>query len=1057
MSSLAEGNSYLKKKNRFTFKEGADGSIHLQEINFFQRLGNWLHSLSPEFQQKQEELSDRFFRDLYAMSIQAIEEKANPRIYRLGVATILNQLVHLGMHTGHQQSVAELEVSRLKEDNKDITPEHESSVRENLLQLHQSTKHHGFYEFIAAPDGEISIQEKQGNFLTNFFAEIHPDSNTQKKQNFLASLFFLDALDSSDYVTDLSTELISKQSIANRKIVSQLENKYKDILSKKLNQFYPTTTFPATLFEAREFIRDIYRSTLFHLGEKEWGSQIKGKFHLLNSYFENTRQRGSEHDYLGGLREFEKIERQEFLLDLYRNHLSDAKKIESWKDDLINFALYDIYTKADSHPSIYGHPLELYTTKDVELLKLLEAYPSSWRVHSRGIHLTQLLQQLEQRVLPRAREKIRDQYQPLLDRLSPEVIAGISKKKSDADYSPEELGLIVQAKQALMEIELDPDLGRVCELELLCTQEPRLKILQDLNKIRGPNIDNAVMHHLIQEHNQAAIHPKVVIEGGGPTGLLAAITQFEAGGDVSLFEKRSTVYDRTQIVRLDPKWMTMLQFYLGEEYHKLFDDKRHRGIRREDNFGEIITRELENALHQRLTQLISMLPEQGEGLAPLERIAAHEIVDFEMPKQEGEKYQFSAQYQPQYDVADPTKQIETPKQISREADIFICAGGKQSKMKDSLLPSSHAVTEQKFYGVCSWSAPAISGQNPEEMNLFKDFRNVVLIDQSFLSKYRKKMYAEFNGMDGVYHPFFMETLGDFLNSTFKKFITRDREETLLQTRTFENLGLIYLGMEIPEEMRRTVEALESELNNVIAHASPEDRPFLTAQKDAIVKSFQQQWFQTTLESYKIKTDTLIPDSKFLSIFPVEQHRLDPTHMHSHLRSGKSRLSVFAAGDAFASPHFMRYSGLTGGRENVLHLQQYTKGVTRNEEQRVLHRNLLDKEERTAAFVMGRGAAFLHRLSPAAIEQNKTQSIIKHLNNYVEKSKSLSSPYLLTKIGPTSYKLNIKTDKGPIDRDIEVQGGSIWLPAKERGKPGTVFTSFPQLLSYVLPLPKGKSA
>jgi flavin-dependent dehydrogenase len=81
---------------------------------------------------------------------------------------------------------------------------------------------------------------------------------------------------------------------------------------------------------------------------------------------------------------------------------------------------------------------------------------------------------------------------------------------------------------------------------------------------------------------------EVCIEGGGPTGLMCAISQYGAGANVSLFEKRNTDYNRVQIVRLDPKTMSWLKFHLPQAYIELFpQNEQAKAILENEKFGII--------------------------------------------------------------------------------------------------------------------------------------------------------------------------------------------------------------------------------------------------------------------------------------------------------------------------------------------------------------------------------------------------------------------------------------------------------------------------------------
>jgi hypothetical protein len=213
-----------------------------------------------------------------------------------------------------------------------------------------------------------------------------------------------------------------------------------------------------------------------------------------------------------------------------------------------------------------------------------------------------------------------------LEELSEEEKAALNGPEDEiSDALKKKIGLIQMGQKLMLDLELQT--GRYISfdvMEAFARALPEkmckgLKNAANANLVRGRALDMARLRSIQQEHQRfpGRPRPRVAIEGGGPTGLLLALTQYEAGADVTLFEKRSELYERSQIVRLDPKWMARLKYYLGEEYYKVFSDEGHKAIIREDGFGEIATMDLEAILNLRLIEMKSMLtPDQMADLDP---------------------------------------------------------------------------------------------------------------------------------------------------------------------------------------------------------------------------------------------------------------------------------------------------------------------------------------------------------------------------------------------------------------------------------------------------------
>jgi hypothetical protein len=91
---------------------------------------------------------------------------------------------------------------------------------------------------------------------------------------------------------------------------------------------------------------------------------------------------------------------------------------------------------------------------------------------------------------------------------------------------------------------------------------------------------------------------RVVIEGAGPNGLLAAIQLFRAGMDVALVNDR-VVYSRSQMVLYDYTWMCIFRYFLGTKFNQIFHS---RGFINEER-GFIGIHFAEQAMKERLEQL----------------------------------------------------------------------------------------------------------------------------------------------------------------------------------------------------------------------------------------------------------------------------------------------------------------------------------------------------------------------------------------------------------------------------------------------------------------------
>lgn len=818
-----------------------------------------------------------------------------------------------------------------------------------------------------------------------------------------------------------------------------------------------------TLFDSKPFLAHKIEYMISGKCLSEKAVEFQDLHVRLKKFYADSHQKG-------GFEELEVTARQKAFIklcddpprlqNLAKTLESSPKTVQATAfEELCEQVIRDIVNKAKEQPSIHGHPRDLYNRNDIRSLQsILSVFPPESPLYKNAeSNMTIITEKLKE-------------ANDALDKLEPLFKLIINKINHSPPIEPmRDSELIIQAKQALMDIDLGPcrsiELNLLREHALISKENKQgLENLIILDNIRSEHIDLELLRLYEREHNEVQEHPRVAIEGGGPTGLLLAITQFRSGATVSLFEKRSTQYDRTQIVRLDPKWMRMLKFYLGEEYHKMFTDKGNKGIIRDDGFGEIATLYLEDVLHKKFTELISIIPSNSRKVPPIERLAAYGMHQVIPPKQQGGKFQVMAQYVAKSDIANEAAQKENEPEIRRDVDVVISAGGKSSPLRETFLPSSIAVNNKSNYGVCSWIAPKIPGQNPEKMNLFQDFRNMVHINTDFRLKFQEQLMEDFNEENILELELFPRLREKFLtllqSEATSSFIKNGPAQPYIQTRTFENLGLVYIGMEIPQEVHDLMSNWEIALNSEIEHILNEEQQLkqnlLLNQKKAIMNQIHRRWFQCIMDVYHLDKETQLTidkiDTRFSALFPVEQHRMHPDHSFSRIEKGGSELLILAAGDAFASPHFMRYSGLTGARENILHYQAYMHNVTHNANFKADKEKALElvrtQGDKTASFVIGRGDAFLTRKQEEQIKKERTEKMIGLLKRETEKlEKEKNSPYKLTlREDESFYELAIKD--GPL---LHIRAKEGWFDVVTQGHEDiTRYESFEQLkLAYGL--------
>lgn len=780
-----------------------------------------------------------------------------------------------------------------------------------------------------------------------------------------------------------------------------------------------------SLEDSRGVLEAYYRLTLLSPESLPKRHDVHKAIRKFEEHFQNTRQSDGFTDLkiavgLSSLHHIRAVLGTQDFQKLLKRCKPNSELRKVWRNVLK--PIVDNVTSLKQ--SIHGHPREVVSAKDYHLIwecKDCLGDEFHHRVLKVSTQLTYAVKDVHRKMrqLP---DKLRNLnienvdmdfklYERLQSNWTPE------QKEKSQDFKELEArckgyrDLIAEGRAALLDLQLNQ--GRRWDLNLLSQKmryglldiydfnrnDQMFKNLLELDRLKGPQVDLGQLDWIIAQNNKAKIHPNVAIEGGGPTGLTLAFTQFQEGANVSVFEKRSTQYNRVPVVRLDPKWMDMLKFYLGEHFYDMFgqDGEPGKGVIRPDGFGEIVMHRLEEGLNHRLTELMARNYEHtsqshDSRKAKIERLAAYEMTDVES----GENgFTVQAKYNPKYDpspFANREKPVPVGYQppealVSRPVDLVICAGGKNSQLRNKYM-EDQIVTDAQSYGVCSWEGPKDQPIANARLNTFPDFRGVVVLDKEFQQFFREQMKFQLDQIKGLSadERQALSQLSDE-NSRFVRELALSLESSstrqiALQTRCFENKNLVYIGMEIPEEFIQFRQDVKNEFatlpvpefdQNGVKRSADDQQEWRHKRADSLQKALSKAWFQTVAHSYGIDQSMGITEEKingpFAGTFSVQQHRVKKNVIEQ--RSGSHNVVITAAGDAAASPHFMRYSGLTGARENALHLQKYTRELSNRQSpnsrqddrtRRVALKTLEEKQQRTGDFVIQRGEAFLGKPS-----------------------------------------------------------------------------------------------
>ncbi|WP_068468053.1 FAD-dependent oxidoreductase [Candidatus Protochlamydia phocaeensis] len=728
----------------------------------------------------------------------------------------------------------------------------------------------------------------------------------------------------------------------------------------------------------------------------------------------------------------------------------------------LNYSVLRVKEHLMSGPSITANENELITLQDLKAMHALsnfidahgkqitqllydERIPND-PMHAimRGLqdslnshHLDNIVIELSSRYR-RFEDKIDQFYQNNhLANYSTSDLLYLQNKAKSERLSTEDKQIIADCKAFMLELSLEE--GTALSLRnFMRYNQPygkHLETIRTLSLIQNRQLDDQtlalfkahraeVLDSASQTAGQPVKSPEVIIEGGGPTGLFTALKQYISGANVKVFEKRTENYSREQIVRLDPKWVMQLQYYLGTKFDELFISENKKGILRPDGFVEITINNLENALKQRLDELIAQDP------GAVELHFQSELVGIDTPSDEDKPFQavIKKQYGEEQKVA---------------ADMVICCGGKHSPIRTAYMAPSKQMTSQDYYGVAVWHfTPNANNQKPD-FSRFGDFRGG-FGGNELRNALAKREWLDALPEEGLDGNLFYEVARAI--HQFPADLEKNITQKAFQIRTFENRGLIYLGMQIPPSLHALVDKIE-ELKR--EEVDPDQKNHLSQ----VQKKLQMKWFESVAEVYGLDKAGMVLQEKSVGTFPVAQQRVAQPISEVKSPYGQELL-IAAAGDSFASPHFMRYSGLSGARQNTENLQSFTErlilananpdpGVKERERQEIF-KSFIENQQRTADFVIRRGLTFLQANPEEAIKEDLHKQMADQLEQEIKLlfSSEKQANYLFFQYNNT-YHLSVVNAEGKEEvKDI------IFSPNGQYIVDGQAFASVFALKTYL---------
>ena len=514
------------------------------------------------------------------------------------------------------------------------------------------------------------------------------------------------------------------------------------------------------------------------------------------------------------------------------------------------------------------------------------------------------------------------------------------RAKTGQTLTREELSTIVAAKK--QKLEITQTLGRKWGDSLLLdgrnwpdddARQTLLK-LYDLASLDSPAISSAMSSWILEQHQKTDYHPQVVIDGSSFQGLLAVLTQVEAGADVILLPSSEPDFSPAEIIRLDPQWIEALRFHLGGQFDQLFTyvpalqyEGNSSGLIHSDGYGEISAGVLQQALWNQISALTK------HDTCPLTVVTNTRVSDIEEPDQDDDRYLVHLEHRSNTG----SNRTKIP------ADLLICAQKTPDLLYANYLKTDSPTDQtqtvankgaqpkplERLACRCAFllpQSPTLTtppGSRPfDTLVPDKPFR------QSLVRNILDKLGHNAPALPGVREDIqkgiqlsLIQSREGFspeykLSRDLEKLHLSMKEKMHLKTVRCENRNSFQLDMELPPALCHFLNKAKENLE--FLRATPEEI-------DIIHRQILAAWFETVSVQIQLPKRGIRPDNlrqESLSTYSPEKTFLEPPEhtMESH----NSTLTITAIGPAAVHNPLRPEASQTAAREYVFNCQALTR-------------------------------------------------------------------------------------------------------------------------------------
>ncbi|KEQ19236.1 hypothetical protein [Endozoicomonas numazuensis] len=539
-----------------------------------------------------------------------------------------------------------------------------------------------------------------------------------------------------------------------------------------------------------------------------------------------------------------------------------------------------------------------------------------------------------------------ESFAQLVDQLEAIDPDAMSKKVKDNErLTPEELNAIVAAKK--QKLEIAQTLGRKWGDSLLLdgrnwpdddARHTLLKLHQ-LAILNSPVISTALNSWILNKHQEKEYHPQVVIEGSSSHGLLAALTQVEAGADVTLLLSSEPLFDPAETIRLDPQWIETLRFHLGGQFDQLFTsvpaveyEESRSGLIHSDGFGEVSA----SALHQALWNQVQKVAQYKS--SPLRMVSNTRVTEIETPDQHDEKYLLHVEQQ----NGESTLRHKIP------VDLLINAGKAPNAVSADFLETVTKVDEipsvaqkaqpkppKRLASRCTFSLPQSptltkpTGESPFDIvvpdktfhkSLVRNILDRLGHKAPPMPGVREKVQADIR-LHLIERKESFDNKSQYKLAEEMKKLYLSMKTTPMHLKTFhsESRESLQLEMELPQPISAFLDTANAYLKH--NDATPQEAGI-------ICQHILSAWFETVaihiqLPKRGIRPKHLRPET--LSTFSAEQTFLEPP-VHT-LEANNSILTLTAIGPAAVNNPLSPEANQSSAREHILQCQALTEKLS----------------------------------------------------------------------------------------------------------------------------------